>query len=113
MNYTLIFQNIVSKDVYSYNVLDLDPSSIYYKFDIQLWNQPDGEYEYLLIENPERLEVVDTIIAKLNKGCNMSDIMMSTETPKVVAFGLCRVGDYKASNVTYNKDTKYTTYERK
>ena len=32
---------------------------------------------------------------------------------EVLAFGLCRIGDYKTSKTEYNKQTKYVTYERK
>lgn len=130
--FTIILQNSVTKKIYSYNLTDNTPDSIYYEFEIELKDMTDGEYEYVLIENPDRLEVISNfnnvfkselgdpvILVDLNEGTltNGAKIlilkMKETYPINVLTFGLCRVGDYKASNVTYNKQTKYTTYERK
>lgn len=60
MYYTLLIQNTVSKEVCTYNLENLNyDENIYYKFNIVLDdNTPDGEYQYLLFENPNQIEVV-------------------------------------------------------
>lgn len=58
MKYTFLIQNNVTKQTYSWILEDLTPQSIYHKFDIALEEGMDeGEYEYLLIENPNQLEI--------------------------------------------------------
>ena len=92
----------------------------------------DGEYEYLLIENPDKLKVVSNfnnvfrseladpvILVDLNcgtltAGAKIMIVEMGETYPlNVLTFGLMRIGDYKSSKVTYNKQNKYVTYERK
>ena len=56
MIYTFLIQNTISKQTYSWILEDLTPQSIYHKFDIALEDgMEEGEYEYLLIENPNSL----------------------------------------------------------
>lgn len=128
---TIIFQNSVTKKIYSYNVTDNTPDSIYYEFEIELKDMVDGEYEYVLIENPDGLKVVSNfnnvfesdladpvVLVDLSCGTltNGAQILISemgqTYPIDVITFGLCRVGDYKASKTEYNKQSKYTVYER-
>lgn len=130
--YTLILQNSVTKEIFSYNLVDNTPDSIYYEFNIELQDMIDGEYEYLLIENPDKLKVVsnfnnvfeseladpvimvDLSCGTLTAGAKIMITEMGETHPlNVLTFGLMRIGDYKSSKVTYNKQNKYVTYERK
>lgn len=130
--YTLILQNSVTKEIFSYNLVDNTPDSIYYEFNIELQDMIDGEYEYLLIENPARLpissnynnvfdsEMEDPVIIVNLDGKPLTagaEILISDRGEvrriDVLTFGLMRIGDYKSSKVTYNKQNKYVTYERK
>lgn len=130
--YTLILQNSVTKEIFSYNLVDNTPDSIYYEFNIELQDMIDGEYEYLLIENPAKLpissnynnvfgaEMEDPVIIvnldgkPLTAGAEILISEMGEVRPiDVITFGLMRIGDYKSSKVTYNKQNKYITYERK
>lgn len=130
--YTLILQNSVTKEIFSYNLVDNTPDSIYYEFNIELQDMIDGEYEYLLIENPDKLKVVsnfnnvfeseladpvimvDLSCGTLTAGAKIVITEMGETHPlNVLTFGLMRIGDYKSSKVTYNKQNKYVTYERK
>ena len=128
---TIIFQSTTNKEIFSYDIEDKTPSSIYYEFDIELENMKDGEYEYLLIENLDGLMVVSNtnnvfeselgdpvIIVAENLPLTAAEkilisYMGETFPIEVLAFGLCRIGDYKTSKTEYNKQTKYVTYERK
>lgn len=130
--FTIILQNSVTKEIYSYNLTDNTPDSIYYEFEIELKDMTDGEYEYVLIENPGRLpvssnynnifksEMEDPVIIVNLDGkplTNGAKILISemgeVRQIEALTFGLCRVGDYKASKTEYNKQNKYVTYERK
>lgn len=130
--YTLILQNSVTKEIFSYNLEDNTPDSIYYEFSVELQDMIDGEYEYLLIENPDKLKVVsnfnnvfeseladpvimvDLSCGTLTAGAKIMITEMGETHPlNVLTFGLMRIGDYKSSKVTYNKQNKYVTYERK
>ena len=130
--YTLILQNSVTKEIFSYNLEDNTPDSIYYEFNIELQDMIDGEYEYLLIENPARLpissnynnvfdsEMEDPVIIVNLEGKPLTagaEILIADRGEvrriDVLTFGLMRIGDYKSSKVTYNKQNKYVTYERK
>lgn len=55
---------------------------LYYKFDITLDNQPEGEYQYFLIGD------------------------------KTISQGLLQIGNYTKKVDSYNKETKYKEYER-
>lgn len=130
--YSLILQNSVTKEIFSYNLVDNTPDSIYYEFNIELQDMIDGEYEYLLIENPARLpissnynnvfdsEMEDPVIIVNLEGKPLTagaEILIADRGEvrriDVLTFGLMRIGDYKSSKVTYNKQNKYVTYERK
>ena len=128
---TIIFQSTTNKEIFSYDIEDKTPSGIYYEFDIELENMKDGEYEYLLIENLDGLMVVSNtnnvfeselgdpvIIVAENLPLTAAEkilisYMGETFPIEVLAFGLCRIGDYKTSKTEYNNQTKYVTYERK
>ena len=83
----LIIKNGITHKNFEYNVTDLNESSIYYTFNLNIPDSlDDGEYEYTLKDDGE----------------------------KILATGLMRVGDYKQNNKQYinNKD-KYLQYGSK
>ena len=83
----LIIKNGITHKKFEYSVTDLNESSIYYTFNLNIPDSlDDGEYEYTLKDDGE----------------------------KILATGLMRVGDYKQNNKQYinNKD-KYLQYGSK
>ena len=84
----LLLKNGITKRNFEYSVEDLNESSIYYTFNINIPDSlDDGEYEYTLKDDVD----------------------------KILATGLMRVGDYKQENKQYinNKDKKYIQYGSK
>ena len=84
----LIIKNGITHKNFEYSVEDLNESSIYYVFNINIPEEmDDGEYNYTLKDNED----------------------------KIVATGLMRVGDYKQENKQYinNKDKKIIQYVSK
>ena len=84
----IILKNGITHKNFEYNVEDLNESSIFYTFNINIPDSfDDGEYEYTLKDNED----------------------------KIVATGLIRVGDFKQENKQYinNKDKKYIQYGSK
>lgn len=128
MNYTLVLQNVISKEVNVYNLEDLTPTGVYFKFEIELKDQRDGEYEYVLFPNEDAfpIEVYENNIMK-------SDFMspkilvtynetLTTDTKvlcwannsniQISAYGLLKIGDYTIEKLRYNKPSSYIVYER-
>ena len=84
----LFIKNGITHKEFEYSVTDLNESSIYYTFNINIPDSfDDGEYNYTLKDD-------------LNK---------------TLATGLMRVGDFKQENKQYinNKDNKYIQYGKK
>ena len=83
----LYIKNGITHKEFEYSVEDLNESSIYYTFNINIpENFDDGEYSYFLKDDGD----------------------------KIVATGLMRIGDYKQENKEYNnKDKKYIQYGKK
>lgn len=84
----LIIKNNITHKEFEYSVEDLNESSIYYTFNINIPDSfDDGEYSYILKDDAD----------------------------KIVATGLMRIGDYKQENTQYNnnKDNKYIQYGKK
>ena len=83
----LIIKNGITHKNFEYNVADLNESQIYYTFNLNIPEEmDDGEYEYTLKDNED----------------------------KILATGLMRIGDYKTENKEYNnKDKKYVQYVSK
>ena len=83
----LIIKNNITHKEFEYSVEDLNESSIYYVFDINISEEmDDGEYSYILKDDLD----------------------------KTLATGLMRIGDYKTENKEYNnKDNKYIQYGKK
>ena len=83
----LLLKNGITKKNFEYSVEDLNESSIFYTFNINIPDSlDDGEYEYTLKDDGE----------------------------KILATGLIRVGDFKQENKQYinNKD-KFIQYGKK
>ena len=83
----LILKNGITKRNFEYSVTDLNESSIFYTFNINIpESYDDGEYEYTLKDDGD----------------------------KILATGLIRVGDFKQENTQYNnKDKKIIQYGKK
>ena len=83
----LLLKNGITKRNFEYSVTDLNESSIFYTFNINIpESYDDGEYEYTLKDDGN----------------------------KIVATGLMRIGDYKQENTQYNnKDKKIIQYGKK
>lgn len=106
MKYQFLLQNITSKQAYTWLLEDLTPESIYHKFDIDLdEGMKDGEYEWILIENPNELEI------EININDIAESYLIGGDTV-IETFGLMRIGSY-TNPLQYNKTNKYTVYERK
>lgn len=83
----IILKNGITKRKFEYSVTDLNESSIYYTFNLNIPEEmDDGEYNYVLKDDLD----------------------------KIVATGLMRIGDYKQENKQYinNKD-KFLQYGKK
>lgn len=83
-----IIKNGITHKNFEYSVTDLNESSIYYTFNLNIpESMDDGEYEYTLKDDLD----------------------------KTLATGLMRIGDYKQENKQYNnnKDNKYIQYVSK
>ena len=83
----LLLKNGITNKNFEYSVEDLNESSIYYTFNLNIPEEmDDGEYEYTLKDDED----------------------------KIVATGLIRVGDFKQENKQYinNKD-KFIQYGKK
>ena len=83
-----IIKNGITHKEFEYSVEDLNESSIYYTFNINIPDSfDDGEYNYTLKDDED----------------------------KTVATGLIRVGNFKQENTQYsnNKDKKYIQYGSK
>ena len=83
-----IIKNNITHRNFEYSVEDLNESSIFYTFNLNIpESMDDGEYEYTLKDNED----------------------------KIVATGLLRIGDYKTENKQYNnnKDKHFIQYGSK
>lgn len=103
MIYTFLIQNTTSKQAYSWILEDLTPQSIYHKFDIALEEgMEEGEYEYLLIENPNSLEIVININDLWESYLVGGDTIVET-------FGVLKIGETKC-HLHYDKEQSYLQY---
>lgn len=127
MKYSLILQNTISREISIYNLED-NSTGVYYQFEIELKDEKDGEYEYILFQNEKELPVkifennafksevfVPTILVTYNDTLTSNTAVMCTADAspiEVLSFGLMTIGDYDKKNLTYNKKSNYTVYER-
>lgn len=129
MIYTIVLQNTTSRKVYFYNLED-EGSVLYYKFNISVGDIPDGEYQWILFENPDNLAVMPytnnitesellnaTILVHYNEILTdeLSILIVDegeTRSIDLCATGLMHIGDYNANNTEYAKEKQYKTYSR-
>ena len=82
---------------------DETPNSVYYLFNITLdEGMKDGEYEYILVKNPNSVEI----------NINVNDIFESTlkeGDTLIESKGLIVIGN-DSSKIVYNKETDYIVY---
>lgn len=105
MKYTFLIQQTTSKQCYSWILEDLTPESLYHKFEIELESgMEDGEYEFLLIENPNELEI------EVDVNDIFDSYLIGGDTV-IEQFGLIKLGDKKCS-LQYDKKQQYLTYDR-
>lgn len=129
MNYSLVLQHTVTKQIYIYNLNNQNYSeNIYYKFDITLEDMDDGEYQYILFENPNKYDIIiDTnniyrselygnpviLVTYSNTLTNGTEILVAGTPISILSSGLMRVGNYDNTKYQYDYQSKYTAYERK
>lgn len=130
MNYSILMQNTITKEVYVYNLENQNyAENIYYKFDITLSDDmPDGEYQYILFSNPNKLEVIVDVnnpfrselygnpvilVTYNNTLTNGTQILVAGKPIPILGTGLIRIGDYENNNYQYEKPNTYVSYERK
>lgn len=132
MKYSLIISNTTTKEAYYYHLGEPSESSLYYKFNVSVGEIPDGEYEWILIENPNEFEIKVNYNHPFKSRVKTTPIILVTYTDtltngeavlvlgeggeerlRFIESGLMRVGDYKEKRLQYDKQTKYTAYDRK
>lgn len=130
MNYTLLMQNTTTKEVYTFDLENQNYSeNIYYKFDITLQEgMRDGEYQYILFSNPNKLEVIVDVnnpmqselygnpvilVTYNNTLTNGTQILVAGKPIPILGTGLIRIGDYENNKYQYDKSNTYVSYERK
>lgn len=126
-NYSLLLQDKISKQVFLYNLKSISTSSLYWRF-VNQFELPDNDYEYILISNPNKLEI--TINQDINKStidnprilvkgddiltCEVFLLTAGKDADELITIldkGLLRIGDYKASIIDYNYNKTYKVYE--
>lgn len=128
MNYSLVLQHTVTKQIYIYNLNNQNYSeNIYYKFDITLDdNTPDGEYQYVLFYNPNKWEIVIdpnniyqdqynsyVLVTYDNTLTTNTKILIAGKPIPILSTGLIRIGDYENQRYQYDRQNQYISYERK
>jgi hypothetical protein len=125
-NYSILFQNTITKEITTYNSTDIG-NDFYLKFriDIQL---EKGEYYVLLFENPDKLN----FYSDANNPKEIDYIRFIADDDKLLMSGkfylvfggaeqmgkevkyiksdLMRVGKYERNNPQYQKEQKYYQY---
>lgn len=87
---------------------------------------PEGEYQYVLFENPNWQEVIvdvnhiypaewseSILVTYDNTLTNNTQILIAGRTITVSSTGLMRIGDYNNNRYQYDKQQNYVAYERK
>lgn len=128
--YSIILWHTTSKETRVYNVEDKGTSALYYKFDISVGDFPEGEAEFVLIENPrwdkvlinlnnpfkskivEESAILVTYKDTLTNGLEILVVGENAEMHRIkpLESGLMRVGSYKEEMISYDKQTKYKEY---
>lgn len=126
MKYSLVIQHTTTKQYYVYSLEDQGYSEyIYYKFNIELGEIPEGEYQYVLFANNNGYEVVvntnnvfktdvnnyKILVTYDNILTNNTQILVAGKQEPILSTGLIKVGEYDSNNYQYNSQTKYKAYE--
>ena len=131
-NFTILLQNVVTKEIHQINVYNSLADSLFFRFEnIDMSSFDDGEYYMLLISNPSfaPIEVsyndVDSFQIEENKVyflMNKGDYIMNGElylvmsprseyeSIKKITTDLLRVGTYNNPTTQYNNETKFIQY---
>lgn len=131
--YLLIIQNIISKKIYDYQLVDVGYKD-YFRFEFDLrGDEEDGEYTYYLIKDNDikRVDYINDNIKTSNviitglplayknypllyKGKNLmiSDDQELETIFKPIKKGLLVVGDYVKNNVQYKVNDGKTAYKQ-
>ena len=131
-NFTILLQNVVTKEIHQINVYNSLADSLFFRFEnIDMSSFDDGEYYMLLISNPSfaPIEVsyndVDSFQIEENKVyflMNKGDYITNGElflviSPrseyeriKKITTDLLRVGTYNNPTTQYNNETKFIQY---
>ena len=132
-NYSIIFQNTLTKNIEIYLELEDTGNKMFYTFEnIGFNSMDDGEYYLVLIENPDKLKLIidrfqpnkiktaeeEYIYLTLNGGyiTNASffivnGLVENEITP--VCSELVSVGEYEKNKTSYKANKQYLTYDRK
>lgn len=131
-NFTILLQNVVTKEIHQINAYNSLVDSLFFKFDnIDMSSFDDGEYYMLLISNPSfaPIEVsyndVDSfqieenkVYFLMNKGDYITNgelfLVISPrseyESIKKITTDLVKVGTYNNPTTQYNNETKFIQY---
>ncbi len=129
VNFTLILQNNVSKEIYKYNVINVaNKGNIYLQFEVSFEDLIDGEYTMLILVNSthsdvqikpnnikdfkEEKNIVYILTNKDNILTNKDFVIVQSKDSNVYLYSmeLVKVGDYQNPNKQYNNEKKFITY---
>lgn len=131
-NYSILFQNTLTKNIEIYLELENTGNKMFYTFEnIGFNSMDDGEYYLVLIENPDKLRLIidrfqpnkikteeEYIYLTLNGDyiTNASFFivngMAENQITPVCSELLC-VGEYEKNKTSYKTTKQYLTYDRK
>ena len=131
-NYSILFQNTLTKNIEIYLELEDTGNKMFYTFEnIGFNSMDDGEYYLVLIENPDKLKLIidrfqpnkikteeEYIYLTLNGDyiTNASFFIVNglveNEITPVCSELLC-VGEYEKNKTSYKANKQYLTYDRK
>lgn len=126
--YSILLQNVVTKQVFQLNVKETYSDSLYFHFEVDLTEYDDGEYYVLLLSNPFEIaievtshniddikEKQDRVLIIANSDIPIKDGILfigNEQNDNVVKITteLLRIGEYETSTVKYNNEKKYIQY---
>lgn len=128
-NYSILFQNTITKDVTVINCVS-DGNNLYLKFTVDLSGLDSGEYLVMLFENPSLsiFEVdnndlsnvqANSIVYLAIDGALLTEddfflVMESGEKSQIkpIKTDLLRIGEYKRNSMTYRSEQTYIQYQK-
>ena len=132
-NYSIIFQNTLTKNIEIYLELEDTGNKMFYTFEnIGFNSMDDGEYYLVLIENPDKLElIIDRFQPNKIKTAEEEYLYITlngdyiTNASFFIVNGLVEnqitpmcsellcVGEYEKNKTSYKANKQYLTYDRK